>query len=71
MFKGKYEAKLQFPVHWGMCEGEGGGGGGGGEGSESNQKFLHVGSRAIFWNSTLLIKFTDLIILSMPFYIVI
>ena len=43
----------------------------GGEGSESNQKFLHVGSRAIFWNSTLLIKFTDLIILSMPFYIVI
>ena len=45
--------------------------GGGGEGSESNQKFLHVGSRAIFWNSTLLIKFTDLIILSMPFYIVI
>lgn len=24
MFKGKYEAKLQFPVHWGMCEGEGG-----------------------------------------------
>ena len=31
MFKGKYEAKLQFTVHWGMCEGEGGGGGGGGE----------------------------------------
>ena len=28
MFKGKYEAKLQFPVHWGMCEGQGGGGGG-------------------------------------------
>lgn len=67
MFKGKYEAKLQFPVHWGMCEGEGRGGGG----RESNQKFLHVGSMAIFWNSTLLIKFTDLIILSMPFYIVI
>ena len=66
MFKGKYEAKLQFPVHWGMCEGEGGGGG-----SESNQKFLHVEGMAIFWNSTLLIKFTDLIILSMPFYILI
>ena len=27
MFKGKYVAKLQFPVHWGMCEGEGGIGG--------------------------------------------
>ena len=66
MFKGKYEAKLQFPVHWGMCGGEGVGGG-----RESNQKFLHVGSMAIFWNSTLLIKFTDLIILSMPFYILI
>ena len=26
MFKGKYEAKLQFPVHWGMCEGGGGAG---------------------------------------------
>ena len=26
MFKGKFEAKLQFPVHWGKCEGEGGGG---------------------------------------------
>ena len=25
MFKGKHEVKLQFPVHWGMCE-EGGGG---------------------------------------------
>ena len=37
MFIGKYEAKLQFPVHWGMCEGEGGGGG-----SKSNQKFVHV-----------------------------
>ena len=42
-------------------------GGGGG----IKPKFLHVGSMAIFWNSTLLIKFTDLIILSMPFYILI
>ena len=65
MFKGKHEVKLQFPVHWGMCEERGGGG------SESNQKFLHVGSMAIFWNSTLLIKFTDLIILSMSLYILI
>ena len=69
MFKGKYEAKLQFPVDWGMCEEGGGGGGGGGGGS--NQKFLHIGSMAIFCNSTLLIKFTDLIILSMSFYILI
>ena len=66
LFKGKYEAKLQFSVHWGMCEGGGGRGG-----RESNQKFLHVASIAIFWNSTLLIKLTDLIILSVTFYILI
>ena len=67
MFKGKHGVKLQFPVHWGMCE-EGLGGGGR---VGSNQKFLHVGSMAIFWKSTLLIKFTDLIILSVTFYILI
>lgn len=30
MFKGKHGVKLQFPVHWGMCEEGWGGGGEGG-----------------------------------------
>ena len=73
LFKGKYEAKLQFSVHWAMFEGgDKGGGGGGWKGVwETNQKFHHVASMAIFWNSTLLIKFTDLTISSMSFYILI
>ena len=40
-------------------------------GRESIQKFLHAGNMAIFWKSTLLIKFTDLMLLSMSFYILI